>query len=135
MRLTKDLVSPFVNSHIVDYPTSLNFDNDDSISLELAAFICLVIHIISGILYLIVFFAPPLYLLFLDIDSYIEGLEFLNFCVFNSLRDGWLIRYLHANGASMFFIVVYWHIFRVMFNGSYMFPRNKLWVSGIIIFF
>ena len=134
MRLTKDLVSPFINSYIVDYPTPWNFENDDSWSLEEAAVICLVIHIVSGILYVIVFYAPPLYLLFLDIDSYIEGLEFLNFCVFKNLRDGWLIRYLHANGASMFFIVVYCHIFRGLFYGSYMFPRERLWVNCLVIF-
>jgi ubiquinol-cytochrome c reductase cytochrome b subunit len=50
------------------------------------------------------------------------------------VNNGWLLRYLHANGASMFFIVVYIHIFRGLFYGSYLKPREFLWCSGIIIF-
>jgi ubiquinol-cytochrome c reductase cytochrome b subunit len=53
------------------------------------------------------------------------------------MRDvqyGWVLRYLHANGASMFFLVVYAHMFRGLYYGSYMFPRQYLWVSGVIIY-
>jgi len=53
------------------------------------------------------------------------------------MRDvnyGWLIRYIHANGASMFFIVVYCHIFRGLYYGSYMQPRQLLWCSGVVLF-
>jgi len=50
------------------------------------------------------------------------------------VNNGWLLRYIHANGASMFFIVVYSHIFRGLYFGSYIYPRNKLWISGVIIF-
>ena len=50
------------------------------------------------------------------------------------VNNGWLIRYLHANGASMFFIVTYCHIFRGLYFGSYMNPRGPLWNSGVIIF-
>ena len=50
------------------------------------------------------------------------------------LNNGWLIRYIHANGASMFFIVVYSHIARGLYYGSYMAPRELLWCSGVIIF-
>lgn len=50
------------------------------------------------------------------------------------VNNGWFIRYLHANGASLFFIVVYCHIFRGLYYGSYMFPRQKLWISGVVIF-
>jgi ubiquinol-cytochrome c reductase cytochrome b subunit len=52
------------------------------------------------------------------------------------MRDvnwGWLIRYLHSNGASMFFIAVYIHIFRGMYYGSYKEPRELLWILGVII--
>jgi ubiquinol-cytochrome c reductase cytochrome b subunit len=52
------------------------------------------------------------------------------------MRDvnwGWLLRYLHANGASMFFIAVYIHIFRGMYYGSYKEPRELLWILGVII--
>jgi quinol-cytochrome oxidoreductase complex cytochrome b subunit len=50
------------------------------------------------------------------------------------VNSGWLIRYLHANGASMFFVVTYFHIFRGLYYGSYAYPRQFLWASGIIIF-
>ena len=50
------------------------------------------------------------------------------------VNNGWMIRYMHANGASMFFIVVYCHIFRGLYYGSYMQPRQLLWCSGVIIF-
>jgi len=52
------------------------------------------------------------------------------------MRDvnyGWLLRYLHANGASMFFIVVYIHIFRGLYFGSYKPPREVLWWIGLLI--
>ncbi len=54
----------------------------------------------------------------------------------NIMRDvnwGWLMRYLHANGASMFFIAVYIHIFRGLYYGSYKEPRELLWILGVII--
>ena len=47
---------------------------------------------------------------------------------------GWLLTYLHANGASMFFIAVYIHILRGMYYGSYKAPREVLWILGVIIF-
>lgn len=50
------------------------------------------------------------------------------------VKNGWLLRYIHANGASMFFIVVYCHIGRGLYYGSYMFPRKTLWCSGVVIF-
>jgi quinol-cytochrome oxidoreductase complex cytochrome b subunit len=54
--------------------------------------------------------------------------------IMSDVNYGWLIRYLHANGASMFFIVVYCHIFRGLYYGSYIYPREKLWASGVVIF-
>ena len=48
--------------------------------------------------------------------------------------QGWLIRDLHMNGASFFFIAVYIHIFRGMYYGSYKAPRERLWILGVIIF-
>jgi ubiquinol-cytochrome c reductase cytochrome b/c1 subunit len=53
------------------------------------------------------------------------------------MRDvnwGWLLRYLHANGASFFFIVVYIHIFRGLYYGSYKAPRELLWWLGLVIY-
>ena len=55
----------------------------------------------------------------------------------NIMRDvnyGWLMRYLHANGATMFFIAVYIHMFRGLYYGSYKAPREVLWILGVVIF-
>jgi ubiquinol-cytochrome c reductase cytochrome b/c1 subunit len=52
------------------------------------------------------------------------------------MRDvnyGWLLRYLHANGASMFFLAAYIHMFRGMYYGSYKEPREVLWILGVIL--
>jgi ubiquinol-cytochrome c reductase cytochrome b subunit len=54
--------------------------------------------------------------------------------IMRDVNSGWLLRYAHANGASMFFIVVYIHIFRGLFYGSYKAPREMVWLLGLVIF-
>ena len=54
--------------------------------------------------------------------------------IMRDVNFGWLMRYLHANGASMFFVAVYIHILRGMYYGSYKAPREVLWILGVIIF-
>ncbi|MCX7371326.1 MAG: cytochrome b/b6, partial [Alphaproteobacteria bacterium] len=54
--------------------------------------------------------------------------------IMRDVNYGWLIRYVHMNGASMFFIVVYIHIFRGLYYGSYKAPRELLWMLGVTIF-
>lgn len=54
--------------------------------------------------------------------------------IMRDVNYGWLVRYVHMNGASMFFIVVYIHIFRGLYYGSYKQPRELLWILGVIIF-
>ncbi|MBN8521094.1 MAG: cytochrome b/b6 [Alphaproteobacteria bacterium] len=54
--------------------------------------------------------------------------------IMRDVNSGWLIRYLHMNGASFFFIAVYIHIFRGMYYGSYKKPRELLWMLGVLIF-
>jgi len=54
--------------------------------------------------------------------------------IMRNVNYGWMLRYMHANGASMFFIVVYIHMFRGLYYGSYKTPRELLWWLGIIIF-
>ena len=53
--------------------------------------------------------------------------------IMRDVNYGWLIRYIHSNGASMFFIVVYIHIFRGLYYGSYKAPRELLWMLGVVI--
>jgi len=54
--------------------------------------------------------------------------------IMRDVNFGWLLRYVHANGASMFFIVVYIHIWRGLYYGSYKAPRELLWMLGVVIF-
>ena len=53
--------------------------------------------------------------------------------IMRDVNYGWLLRYMHANGASMFFLAVYIHIFRGLYYGSYKAPREILWILGVII--
>lgn len=54
--------------------------------------------------------------------------------IMRNVNGGWLLRYIHMNGASMFFIVVYLHIFRGLYYGSYKAPREMVWLLGVVIF-
>jgi quinol-cytochrome oxidoreductase complex cytochrome b subunit len=54
--------------------------------------------------------------------------------IMRDVNFGWLLRYLHSNGASMFFVAVYVHIFRGIYYGSYKAPREVLWILGVIIY-
>ncbi len=54
--------------------------------------------------------------------------------IMRDVNGGWFLRYAHANGASMFFVVVYIHIFRGLFYGSYKAPREMIWLLGVTIF-
>ncbi len=82
----------------------------------------LVAQIVTGVV-LVMHYTPHTSLAF----SSVEG-------IMRDVNYGWLLRYLHANGASMFFIAVYVHIFRGLYYGSYKAPREVLWVLGMIIF-
>jgi hypothetical protein len=53
--------------------------------------------------------------------------------IMRDVNYGWLLRYMHANGASFFFIAVYIHIARGMYYGSYKAPREVLWILGVVI--
>src|ERR671920_503667 len=54
--------------------------------------------------------------------------------IMRNVNQGWLLRYLHANGASFFFIVTYIHIFRGLYYGSYKAPRELVWMLGLVIY-
>jgi quinol-cytochrome oxidoreductase complex cytochrome b subunit len=120
IRLTQDSIIAFINSHIVDYPTPINLNYFWSFGST--AGICLVIQIVTGI-FLAMHYTPHVDLAFYSVEH-----------IMRDVNNGWLIRYLHANGASMFFIVVYCHIFRGLYYGSFIHPRGFLWASGVIIF-
>jgi ubiquinol-cytochrome c reductase cytochrome b subunit len=54
--------------------------------------------------------------------------------IMRDVNYGWLLRYIHMNGASMFFMIIYVHIFRGMYYGSYKYPRELLWMTGVALF-
>jgi ubiquinol-cytochrome c reductase cytochrome b/c1 subunit len=54
--------------------------------------------------------------------------------IMRDVNYGWLLRYLHANGAAMFFLAVYVHMFRGLYYGSYKEPREVLWILGVILY-
>ena len=54
--------------------------------------------------------------------------------IMRDVNNGWLIRYLHSNGASIFFLLAYLHIGRGLYAGSYSYPRGKLWNFGALIY-
>jgi ubiquinol-cytochrome c reductase cytochrome b subunit len=54
--------------------------------------------------------------------------------IMRDVNSGWFLRYLHANGASFFFVVTYIHIFRGLYYGSYKAPREMVWLLGLVIF-
>ena len=67
---------------------------------------------------------------------YTANVELAFTSVEHIMRDvnyGWLLRYIHANGASMFFVMVYLHVGRGLYYGSYTAPRQILWGVGVII--
>jgi ubiquinol-cytochrome c reductase cytochrome b/c1 subunit len=82
----------------------------------------LVSQIITGIV-LVMHYTP-------HVDYAFQSVEH----IMRDVNYGWLMRYMHANGASMFFIAVYIHIFRGMYYGSYKAPREVLWILGVVIF-
>ncbi len=108
-----------MNADLVDYPTPKNLNywwNFGSL-----AGIVLVIMILTGIFLAMHYTA--------HVDYAFESVE----RIMRDVNYGWLIRYLHMNGASMFFIVVYIHLFRGLYYGSYKAPREMLWILGVFI--
>ncbi|MDC3023984.1 cytochrome b N-terminal domain-containing protein [Alphaproteobacteria bacterium] len=103
----------------VDYPTPKNLNYWWNFG-SLAGFFLLV-QIITGIMLSMHYTA--------HVDHAFTSIEH----IMRNVNHGWLIRYVHMNGASFFFIVVYIHIFRGLYYGSYKAPRELLWWLGIII--
>lgn len=119
MRWNKKFLSNTLNNHLIDYPTPLNLNY--LYSFGSLSGIMLVIQIITGI-FLAMYYTPHINFAFNSIEH-----------IMRDINNGWLIRYIHANGASFFFIVVYIHIFRGLYYGSYITPKKLLWCSGVII--
>ncbi|WP_368484233.1 cytochrome bc complex cytochrome b subunit [Thalassospira lucentensis] len=102
-----------------EYPTPKNLSYMWNFG-SLAGFV-LVTMILSGI-FLAMNYTPHADMAFWSVERIMRDVNY-----------GWLIRYIHMNGASMFFICVYIHIFRGLYYGSYKAPREMLWWIGILI--
>jgi len=120
LRWNKNYILSIVDSHAIHYPTPINLNY--AWSFGVLAILCLAIQILTGV-FLAMHYTPHIDLAFSSVEH-----------IMRDVTNGWLMRYMHANGASMFFIVVYCHIFRGLYYGSYMHPRQLLWCSGVLIF-
>ena len=105
----------------VDYPTPKNLNYWWTFGGILS--LCRGIQIVTGII-LAMHYVPQSDLAFDSVERIMRDVNY-----------GWLIRYAHANGASMFFFAVYIHMFRGLYYGSYKAPREVLWILGCIIYF
>ena len=111
----------FTNEHILQFPTPKNLNYFWTFGFILTFF--LITQIITGVI-LAMHYAPNSLLAFDSIEHIMRDVNY-----------GWLIRYAHSNGSSMFFIAVYIHMFRGLYYGSYKEPREVLWILGCIIYF
>ena len=109
-----------VHSSFVAYPTPRNLNYWWTFGAILS--FMLVAQIVTGVV-LAMHYISAGSMAFASVESIMRDVNY-----------GWLLRYLHANGASLFFLAVYVHIFRGMYYGSYKEPREVLWILGVIIF-
>ena len=108
-------------NHLTDYPTPKNLNYWWTFGGILT--FCLITQIITGIV-LGMHYIAHADLAFASVEHIMRDVNY-----------GWLIRYVHANGASMFFLAVYIHIFRALYYGSYKSPREMIWIIGMLIYF
>ena len=102
------------------YPVPRNLNYGWNFGVLAGAF--LVIQIITGIVLAMWYYSSA--------DGAFNSIEH----IMRDVNGGWMMRYAHANGASFFFIVVYIHIFRGLFYGSYKAPREMVWMLGLVIY-
>ena len=110
----------YIEKEYGDYPMPKNCNYFWSFGA--LASIILVILIVSGI-FLAMNYTPHTDMAFNSVERIMRDVSY-----------GWLIRYLHSNGAAFFFIVVYIHMLRSMYYGSYKYPRELNWILGVFIF-
>lgn len=115
-----DFLSSKLYSYLIKYPTPINLTYMWNFGSMAGLF--LVIQIASGF-FLTMFYVP-------HIDYAFNSIEH----IMRDVNYGWLIRYIHSNGASFFFFVIYIHILKGLYYGSYQYPRHIVWFSGIIIY-
>lgn len=113
-------VRGIINSLVVDSPLPSNLTYLWGFGSILG--LALVIQILTGV-FLAMHYVADTTLAFLSVEH-----------IMRDTVNGWILRYAHANGAGMFFIIVYIHMARGLYYGSYRAPRVMLWSVGVIIF-
>jgi len=109
-----------LSAHLREYPTPRNLNYWWTFGGILT--FCLITQIVTGVVLGMHYVAHT--------DHAFESIEH----IMRDVNYGWLIRYVHANGSSMFFLAVYIHIFRALFYGSYKAPREMIWIIGMFIY-
>ena len=113
------VLSNFVYEFAVLYPTPSNLSY--FFNFGFLALVCLVFQILTGVI-LAMHYTPHVDLAFLSVEH-----------VMRDVNYGYFLRYAHANGASAFFFIVYLHMLKGLYFGSYAYPRQVLWSSGVVI--
>lgn len=108
------------NEHLAQYYAPKNFNF--WYYFGSLALLILVLQIVTGI-FLATNYKPDAGLAFASVESIMRDVDY-----------GWLLRYMHAVGSSLFFVVVYLHMFRALIYGSYRKPRELLWIIGVLIY-
>jgi len=119
LSLKKQPIVQLINDHLVDYPTPSNLTLFWNYGF--LAGMCLTVQLVTGIA-LAMHYTPHVDLAFLSVEH-----------IMRDVNGGWLLRYTHANGASMFFITVFIHVGRGLYYGSYAEPRGFVWTLGVVI--
>ena len=109
-----------MSADMMDFPTPKNLNYWWTFGGILV--VCLLIQIITGIV-LAMHYTPHVDYAFASVEHIMRDVNF-----------GWLLRYIHSNGASMFFLAVFIHMFRGLYYGSYKAPREMSWILGVVIF-
>ena len=115
-----------IKSQLTEYPVPKNLNymwNFGSLAL-----LVLVLQILTGI-FLVMYYKPSAELTYGGYTVAFDSVE----RIMRDINFGWLIRYMHAVGASAFFVVVYMHIGRGLYYGSYKNPRELLWIIGVVM--
>lgn len=121
LSLLKQPLLSVVNDHLIAYPTPSNLNYFWGFGF--LAGMCLIIQIATGV-FLAMHYTPEVNLAFSSVQH-----------IMRDVSGGFLLRYMHANGASMFFMVVMAHMLRSLYYGSYYSPREAVWCIGVLILF
>jgi uncharacterized membrane protein len=121
LSILKQPILSVINDHLIAYPTPSNLNYFWGFG-SLAG-LSLVIQIVTGV-FLACHYTPDVNLAFSSVEH-----------IMTDVQGGFVLRYAHANGASMFFMVTFVHMLRSLYYASYQAPREAVWIIGVVILF